>query len=83
MTTYSFTIKLTDYTFIALENVLKAECEKLRANTGIVAYDPATGKTKHPLGEILKMMRESVADAELNSYSTFSSRPRQPKLDLE
>jgi hypothetical protein len=68
MTTYAYTIELTDYTFIALEILLKKECKKIEEQHGIVAYDPETGEVKHPLGEILKTMRESVANAHLNSY---------------
>lgn len=74
MTTYAYTIELTDYTFIALENLLKAECEKLREQHNIVAYDPETGETKHPLGVILKTMRESVLNARLNSYYQPASK---------
>ncbi len=68
MTTYSYTIQLTDYTFIALETLLKKECQKMEQEYGIIAYNPETGEAKHPLGEILKIMRESVANARLNSY---------------
>lgn len=68
MTTYSYTIELTDYTYIALEALLKHECKKIEQQFGIVAYNPETGETKHPLGEILKTMRESVSSAQLNSY---------------
>jgi hypothetical protein len=75
MTTYAYTIELTDYTFIALENLLKEECEKIRLNHNIVAYDPETGETKHPFGVILKTMRDSVSNARLNSYYQPASRP--------
>lgn len=68
MTTYSYTIQLTDYTFIALETLLKEECKKIEQQLGIVAYNPETDEAKHPLGEILKTMRESVSNARLNSY---------------
>lgn len=68
MTTYAYTIELTDYTFIALENLLKHECEKLQAQHNIVAYNPETGETKHVYGEILRIMRDSVSGARLNSY---------------
>jgi hypothetical protein len=68
MTTYSYTIQLTDYTFIALETLLKQECKKMEQEYGIIAYNAETGEAKHPLGEILKIMRESAATAQLNSY---------------
>jgi hypothetical protein len=68
MTTHSFTIQLTDYTFIALETLLKKECKKIEEQHGIVAFNPDTGEAKHPLGEILKTMRESIGTAKLNSY---------------
>lgn len=74
MTTYAYTIELTDYTFIALENLLKEECEKLKANHNIVAFDPETGDTKHVYGEILRIMRNSIADARLNSFYTPPSK---------
>lgn len=68
MTTYAYAIELTDYTFIALETLLKNECKNIEQQYGIVAFNPETGEAKHPLGEILKIMRESVATAQLNSY---------------
>lgn len=68
MTTYSYKIELTDYTFIALETLLKKECEKLEAEHNIIAYDRESGQTKHPLGVILKAMHESAANAQLNSF---------------
>lgn len=68
MRTYAYTIELTDYTFIALETLLKRECEQIRIQHNIVAYDPQTGEAKHPLGEILKTMRESAKNAKLNSF---------------
>ncbi len=74
MTTYAYTIELTDYTFIALENLLKRECEQIRIQHNIVAYDPQTGEAKHPLGEILKTMRESAKNAQLNSFYQPASR---------
>ncbi len=68
MTTYAYTIELTDNTFIALRNLLREECEKLKANHNITAYNAETGETKHPYGEILKTMSESISGARLNSY---------------
>lgn len=68
MTTYAYSIELTDYTFIALETLLKEECRKIEQQTGVVAFNLETGEAKHPLGEILKTMRESVASAQLNSF---------------
>lgn len=68
MTTYSYNIELTDYTFIALETLVKNACEKLEAEHNIVAYDRESGQTRHPLGVILKAMHESAANAELNSF---------------
>jgi hypothetical protein len=68
MTTYSYKIELTDYTFIALEILLKKECKKLENEYNIIAYDRESGQTKHPLGEILKAMHESAANAQLNSF---------------
>ena len=79
MTTYAYTIELTDYTFIALETLLKAECKNIEQQTGIVAYNLETGEAKHPLGEILKTMRESVATARLNSFY----QPARKKADLD
>lgn len=79
MTTYAYTIELTDYTFIALETLLKKECNKIEEKYGIVAYNPETGESKHPLGEILKTMRESVATAQLNSYY----QPVSKKIELD
>lgn len=76
MTTYAYTIELTDYTFIALENLLKSECEKLAEQHNIVAYDPVTGDTKHPLGVILKTMDESKKHALLNSFYQPAARPK-------
>jgi hypothetical protein len=74
MTTYSFTIQLTDYTFIALETLLKKECKKIEDQYGIVAYNPETGEAKHPLGEVLKTMRESSSTAQLNSYHESATK---------
>ena len=74
MTTYAYTIELTDYTFIALENLLIEECEKLKAIHQIVAYDPGTGETKHPYGVILKAMRDSESGARLNSMYIPASK---------
>lgn len=68
MTTYSYNIELTDYTFIALKTLLLKECEKLEAEYRIVAYNSKTGETKHPIGEILKALDESAANAQLNSF---------------
>ncbi len=79
MTTYAYTIELTDYTFIALETLLKKECKKIEQEYGIVAYNPETGEAKHPLGEILKTMRQSVATAQLNSYY----QPADKKIFLD
>ena len=79
MTTYAYTIELTDYTFIALEVLLKEECKKIEQQTGIVAYNPETGEAKHPLGEILRTMRESVATARLNSFY----QPAIKKIELD
>lgn len=79
MTTYAYTIELTDYTFIALETLLKNECKKIEQQYGIVAFNPETGEAKHPLGEILKIMRESVATAQLNSFY----QPARKKADLD
>lgn len=74
MTTYAYTIVLTDYTFIALENLLKQTCEQMAVQHNIVAYDPATGDTRHPLGEILKTMDESKKNAQLNSVYQPAAR---------
>lgn len=74
MTTYAYTIELTDYTFIALRNLLNAECEKLKLDHNIDAYNPETGETKHVYGEILKIMRNSINDARLNSYYQPAAR---------
>jgi hypothetical protein len=79
MTTYAYTIELTDYTFIALETLLKKECKKIEEQHGIVAYNPETGEAKHPLGEILRTMRESVATAQLNSF--YQPALKQADLD--
>lgn len=79
MTTYAYTIELTDYTFIALETLLKKECMKIEEQHGIVAYNPETGEAKHPLGEILRTMRESVATAQLNSF--YQPALKQADLD--
>lgn len=68
MTTYAYTIELTDYTFIALENLLKEECKKIEELHGIKAFDPETGETKHPFGVILRIMKESQSSARLNSF---------------
>lgn len=68
MTTYSYKIELTDYTFIALEIIMKRECKKLEDEYKIVAYNRESGETKHPLGEILKAMQKSKAEAQLNSF---------------
>lgn len=68
MTTYAYNIELTDYTFIALENLLKEECRKLEEQHGIVAFDEVTGETKHAYGVILRAMRESQSNATLNSF---------------
>ena len=68
MTTYSYKIELTDYSFIALELLLKRECKKLEDEHNIIAYDRESGETKHPLGVILKAMHESAANAQLNSF---------------
>ena len=76
MTTYAYTIVLTDYTFIALENLLKKTCDQMSEQHNIVAYDPVTGETKHPLGEILKTMDESKKNAQLNSFYRPAARPK-------
>ncbi len=76
MTTYSYKIELTDHTYIALRTLLIKECEKFEAEYKIVAYDAKTGQTRHPLGEILKALDESAANAELNSFFV-SSRIKQ------
>lgn len=68
MTTYSYKIELTDYTFIALEIIMKRECKKLEDEYKIVAYNRESGETKHPLGEILKAMQKSKAEVQLNSF---------------
>ena len=75
MTTYAYTIELTDYTFIALQNLLREECEKLKTNHNIIAYNAETGETKHAYGEILKIMRESLSGARLNSFYQPATRP--------
>lgn len=75
MTTYSYKIELTDYAFLALENLLIEECEKIKTQYGIVAYDPDTGETKHTLGVILKAMQDSKVNATLNSYTVRLGRP--------
>ena len=79
MTTYAYTIELTDYTFIALETLLKNECKKIEQQYDIVAFNPETGEAKHPFGEILKLMRESVATAQLNSF--YQPALKQADLD--
>jgi DNA-directed RNA polymerase subunit H (RpoH/RPB5) len=68
MTTYAYTIELTDYTFIALENLLREECKKIEELHGIKAFDPVTGETKHAYGVILRIMQESKSNARLNSF---------------
>lgn len=83
MTTYAYTIVLTDYTFIALETLLKNECKKIEEQHGIVAYNAETGEAKHPLGEILRTMRESVATARLNSYYDPGTRSIKIGGDLD
>lgn len=76
MTTYAYTIVLTDHTFIALENLLKQTCDQMSEQHNIVAYDRVTGETKHPLGEILKTMDESKKNAQLNSFYQPAARPK-------
>jgi fructose-bisphosphate aldolase class 1 len=79
MTTYAYQIELTDYTFIALKNLLEDECKKLEEQHGIVAYDESTGETKHAYGVILKTMSECVDKAE--QRSAFVSNSRNAALD--
>lgn len=71
MTTYAFTIELTDYTFIALENLLKEECRRMKEEHGIDAFDPVTGEPRHTYGVILQEMKRSISSAILNSTSSF------------
>jgi hypothetical protein len=52
---------------------------KIEEQHGIVAYNPETGEAKHPLGEILRTMRESVATAQLNSF--YQPALKQADLD--
>jgi hypothetical protein len=68
MTTYAFTIELTDYTFFALKALFESQCKEIEAHTGIVAYDPITGEAKHPIGEVLILLNESASSAKLNSF---------------
>lgn len=76
MTTYAYTIELTDYTFIALENLLNEQCRKMKEESGIDAFDPITGEPRHTYGVILNEMKRSISTAVLNSTSSFI--PKNP-----